>query len=395
MINYLEAQEIIVKLAKSFGKEQVKLDNALGKVLAEDIEANRDYPPFNRSAVDGFAIRLEDFNKGLRIFEVAETIFAGQENQIEIAEGQCYKIMTGAAVPAIATIVIKREDVKEETTFINIQVKTISHFQNIALRGQDLKFGDSALSAPFKLNASSIGFLASLGKHHVWVEKNPKVAIITTGNEVVSIEETASNFQIHNSNLHMLKALLQEQGIKPNKSIHVLDKEAVLEAAIKKHLDCDLLIMSGGVSAGDADYVPGVLSKLGVKNLFHKVAIKPGKPIWCGQLPNKGLVFALPGNPFSCLITFKLFIEPYLLACNGIAKKNLFKLPINFNRVKRTGFDEFFPVSITGEMAVLSEVSLNGSGDIRLGSFSNALAIHPAGQMEIKEGMEIYYLPLN
>lgn len=395
MINYLEAQDIIINKAKSFGTEKIKLDDALGRVLAEDIVADRDYPPFNRSAVDGFAIRLEDFKNGLRVFEVAETIFAGQGNTVEIAVGQCYKIMTGSAVPVIADAVIRREDVLEDSGSVKIQIEVCNQFQNIALRGQDIKSGNKILNMPFKLTASAIGLLASLGKHKVWVEKMPNVAIITTGNEVVPVEEPVSNLQIHNSNLHVLKALLQEKGIKTRNSTHVLDNEADLEEAIKQHLNCDLLIMSGGVSAGDADYVPGVLSKLGVTNLFYKVAIKPGKPIWCGQLPNKGLVFALPGNPFSCLVTFKLFIETYLIACWGTIPKELFKLPINFNRVKRTNFDEFFPVSIIGEKAVLSEVSINGSGDIRLGSFSNALAIHPAEQMEIKTGKEIYYLPLN
>lgn len=393
MIRYKEAQDIIKGHSMYLDKELVDIDDAFGRVLAEDIAAERDFPPFNRSAMDGIAIKTEDFNKGIRNFQIVETIFAGQKHKNEISTGQCYKIMTGAAVPPGANAVIRREDFIERGNIISVNTSSCSDLQNIAAKGQDLKKNTIAIRAPFKINASAVGFLASLGREKVLVYKKPEVAIFTTGNEVIFPGQPVNDFQIYNSNLYLLKAMLAEHGIKPVHTAHILDNEELLRNTIEPWLDADIIILSGGVSAGDADFVPGILSQLGVEILFHKVAIKPGKPVLCGKLRSGGLVFALPGNPFSCQVTFKLFVETYLESIYKLPASKKIRLPLNFDRAKKSSFDEFFPVFITEE-STLNKSEINGSGDIRMASFANALGIQPADRMTIRSGEEILCISL-
>lgn len=393
MINYKEAQELIKSQAVRLSKELIDIDDSMGRVLAEDIIAERDFPPFNRSAMDGIAIQIEDFRKGIRNFQIIETVFAGQKSQKELSAGQCYKIMTGAAVPASADAVIRREDLIENKYTVRVETDHCKRYQNIASKGEDLKKNSIALQAPFKINASGTGFIASLGRQKIWVYKIPEVVIFTTGNEVISVGEQVNDLQIYNSNLHMLKALMLEHKIKPIHTAHISDDEEQLESSIRPYLGVDMLILSGGVSVGDADFIPRVLGKLGVEILFHKVAIRPGKPFLCGKLRSGGLVFALPGNPLSCLVTFKLFAETYMEGILGLPAKNKIKFPLNFNRTKKSSFDEFFPVFIS-DASILNKINFNGSGDIRLATFANALGIQPADQMNIHAEEEIFCILL-
>ncbi len=391
MIFYQDALNIILSNKKSFGIEGIDLEDALGRVLAEDVYAPRDFPPFNRSAMDGIAVKFEDLEKGIENFRLKETVFAGAANYFGLQSGECYKIMTGAAVPKDADIVIRIEDTEQQFDNIRLLKKDFKIYQNIAFLGQDLKANSVAILKKTLINPALIGMLASLGKSRVLVERLPKVNIITTGNEILNLLEEPSSFQIFNSNAYTLKALLQESLIKPEKCIHVKDDKILLKKAIEDHLYVDILILTGGVSAGDADYIPQILAELGVEKLFHKVAIKPGKPIWCGKKGNT-LVFALPGNPFSTMVTYKLFVERFINHSIGI-KHNLFlKLPINFERNKRSSLDEFFPV--TNDGLCLNKVNINGSGDIRLAYQANALAIQESGTLQLKKGDKISFIQI-
>ena len=385
MINFREAQALLQQHARSFGTEKVQLEDALGRVLSQKITADRDYPPFNRSAMDGFAIRYDDFEKGIRRFEIAETIYAGSVNTKSLVSGQCYKIMTGAAVPAGADLVIRREDTEEAINVIQVLIENCRPFQNIALQGEDIKAGVDVISLACKCEPSSIGLLASLGKSQVAVQRLPQVALFTTGNEVVPVEVPVSPVQIRNSNRWVLQALLKKWGIVPSIYEHIPDDRQALRLSLHKAMKAEIIIISGGVSAGDADYVPQVLEESGVKKIFHKVAIKPGKPLWCGFTPG-GMVFALPGNPFSCMVGFTLFIQPYLRSCFQLPDACCFYLPIQFRRKKKTNLDEFFPVQIAGHPAMLQPVAINGSGDIRLGLHAQAVALHPAESGDLPEG---------
>jgi molybdopterin molybdotransferase len=384
MLSYTEAQHIIKSFAHSFGTENVLLDDALGRVIAEDVFADRDYPPFNRSAMDGYAIKAEDVKNGISRFEILDTIYAGGTTKKELGSEQCYKIMTGAAVPLSANAVIRKEDAEQQDSSVSFSIDEIKTFQNIARRGEDLKKGHPVLNKSARCNAAITGLLASVGKDKILVESLPTVAIITTGNEVIELGKEVNEVQIRNSNFYVLKALLKSWNLKHSYHHHVLDDPKEIFSCLEKALQYDIVIINGGVSAGDADYVPSVLNQLGVEQLFHKVAIRPGKPFWCGH-KEQTMVFALPGNPLSCLVTFTLFIKHYLESCFGLSS-SLVSLPIAEERKQRVKLDEFFPVQIKGEPSQFHPVLFNGSGDIRLGFEANAFAIHPADKTELKKG---------
>ncbi|HMH23948.1 MAG TPA: molybdopterin molybdotransferase MoeA [Puia sp.] len=460
MLNYKEAQKILEANARSFGKEKIGLDQADGRTLAETILADRDYPPFNRSSMDGYAIHHSDFERGIRQFSIVETIYAGDIATRSLSSGECYKIMTGAPVPTGADTVVRKEDVEEDAGKIHIRLASCHPFQSIARQGEDLKSGDMVLHRACRCEAPVMGLLASLGKNELLVERLPRVALLTTGNEVVPIDAPVNPAQIRNSNRWLLQSLLKKWGIVPALVEHVPDDRQALKEVLGRvlhgpdsdpgphgsgaspGLPFDIIILSGGVSAGDADYVPGVLDELKVQNLFYKLAIKPGKPVWCGMKPAPGaaapvtpiskgsttipgndiapstIIFALPGNPFSCLVNFMLLIRPYLHACFGLPAPVQMALPLRESKKKNTPLDEFFPVrsggspetrgasespgnsgtsessGIPGSPAGLTPIRINSSGDIRLGLGADGLALHPAGRGDLPEGALVFYYAL-
>jgi molybdopterin molybdotransferase len=384
MLSYIEAQHIIQSFARSYGTEKVFLDDALGRVLAEDVFADRDYPPFNRSAMDGYAIRAEDLQNGISQFEIADIIYAGITSKKNLATGECYKIMTGGAVPLSANTVIRKEDAKQQEGSVSFLIDEIKPFQNIARRGEDLKKDDLVLKKSVRCNAAATGLLASVGKDEILVQSLPTIAIITTGNEVIPLGNEVNEVQIRNSNFYVLKTLLKSWNTSPTYHHHALDDPKEIFSCLEKALEYDIVIVNGGVSAGDADYVPFVLQQLGVEQLFHKVAIRPGKPFWCGY-KEKTMVFALPGNPLSCLVTFTLFIRHFLESCFGISS-SLLSLPIAEERKQRIKLDEFFPVEIKEAPSKFYPIPFNGSGDIRLGFEAQAFALHPHNKTELEKG---------
>ncbi len=391
MLTYKEAQKLIASLAKSFGQETLVLDEANNRVLSEPVLADRDYPPFNRATMDGYAINFKDWEQGIRNYAVKEVVFAGQRYQQEIKTGECYKIMTGASVPPNVNVVIQREKAVEENGQVSFQIENLKPDQNIAKKGEDIQADTCIIDQYTTCSTAVIALLASVGKAEVAVEKLPKVALFTTGDEVVEPDQPVSDIQIRNSNQYLLKSLLKEWQIKPSVYKHIPDDKEALKQEIGAALKSDIIILCGGVSAGDADYVPEILESLGVKKLFHKVKIKPGKPIWCGELPSGGLVFALPGNPFSCHVTFKLFIEHYLKACFGLKEKDWPILLLSTQKPKKIEFDEFFPATAN---QTLTPILFNSSGDIKAALTANAIAIHPAEKGDLQAGDPIAFLPI-
>ena len=389
MLSFKEAQEIIIKHAHSFGEELIDINDVYGKVLAEPIKADRDYPPFNRASMDGYAIKKSDWDNGLREFVIAETIYAGKISKHIINNGECYKIMTGAAVPVHADAVIRREDVSEATNSMTVLQAELKPFQNIAKQGEDIKKDFLIIEQNVKCTAPVLGLLASLGKNKVLVKKLPAVSIITTGDEVVDVADKVDPVQIRNSNAYTIRALLKQWSIVPSSVSHVPDDISQLLSAVAAAKKNDMVILSGGVSAGDADYVPSVLKESGAIEIFHKVAIKPGKPFWFGKFPDGAVVFALPGNPLSCMVTFKLFIELFLSCSLGLDKPQQLALPFNGTRVKKSSLDEFFPVKISGNPSSIELIPFNGSGDITALIMADGIARHPADITELSQGMLI------
>ncbi|WP_262248553.1 molybdopterin molybdotransferase MoeA [Parapedobacter soli] len=396
MLKYLEAVSKIRGLASPFPVETVPLTSADNRVLARPVFADRDYPPFDRSAMDGIAIRLADYQQGAREFHIAETIFAGSEATVALEEGTCYRIMTGAPCPPSADAVVRNEDITYiSSQQVRVQSEQVVPKQHIAQQGEDLTKGDRALAAPCRCDVSAIGTLAALGVNNVPVYANPSVAIVTTGNEVVDIGRQPNRFQIRNSNQYLLRSLCCRWGLPIGLCQHAPDDPAILRETLGQALDHHITIINGGVSAGDADYVPQVLADLGVETLFHKVLIKPGKPILVGTTPNGGIVFALPGNPLSCLVTFKLFVEEYLWCCYGFAHTRLKKAQLLNYRPKKTSLDEFFPVFREIHTDGYTWRPHHGSGDITAAVGCDGIGWHPQNRRDIKANEVISILSLS
>lgn len=365
MLTYMEARDSVRSMARLFPTERIPLSRALNRVLARDVFADRDYPPFNRAAMDGIAIRIDDWNKGIKEFRVGETIFAGMKTSLSLLDGECYKIMTGAACPREADTVIRKEDlVFTAYGTVLIRSKLVTRGQHVAWQGEDLKKGELAIAAPHVCDISLIGTLAALGIHEVPVYAMPTVGIITTGNEVVDVDRQPEHFQIRNSNQYLLRALCEQWQLPVQYCRHASDDPKALSAALEEAVEQQLILINGGVSAGDADYVPQILRELGAEIMFHKVSIKPGKPMLVGFLPKGATIFALPGNPLSCFVTFKLFVEEYLHSCLGSGKERFRKAKLQSHRSKRSSFDEFFPVFRNPEGDGYIWRAYHGSGDI-------------------------------
>jgi molybdopterin molybdotransferase len=386
MTSFDEALRIIAQHSRILGAETVSVDEADGRVLAEDIFADRDYPPFNRAAMDGYAIIYEDWASGIREYVVSETILAGQPASKKLVKGSCYKIMTGAAVPGPANVVIRVEDSVAADDKVKLTAPSMKPYLNIARQGEDLLSGSIVSHKNARLTPQMISILAVVGHERVQVQKLPSVAVVTTGDEVVPLGQSVLAYQIRNSNAYLIRSMLKNNGIVPAFVRHVRDDKEMIKGALNEALHSDVVIINGGVSAGDADYVPQLLEALHVQKLFHKVAIRPGKPIWVGVKPGGGLVFALPGNPFSCLITFNLFVKLFLNLAQGLGAPQYLKLPFKGTRSKKVDLNEFFPVRIDAGSMTVQPVSINGSGDIRLGLNADAIALHPLDTNTIASG---------
>jgi molybdopterin molybdotransferase len=396
MILVKEAIDLIVARSKNFGCKQIAIDEAYNCILSEDVCADRDYPPFNRSAMDGYAVVSSDFNNGQIVkLKLTEKLFAGGFSKNKVVSGTCIKIMTGAPVPEGADAVVRVEDTAEKDNVVEFVVTTVKVKQNIALQAEDAKSGDLIISKNTVLDARAIPVLAVLGKAMVNVYNQPKVAIVSTGNEVVSVESIILPHQIRDSNSYSIKNFLKKYAIDDIIVMHIADDKQKLIAEIEKLLDKDILILSGGVSKGDADYVPEVLMSLGVKQIFHRVQIKPGAPLWFGVMPNGGVVFGLPGNPVSVQVAVKIFIEPFIRACFEIERVKPLLLPIFSEKKKKTKLDEYFPCKIVTKNNVTGIVSnrMNGSGDVAATLGSDGIALHPSNVDMVNENTVLEFYP--
>jgi molybdopterin molybdotransferase len=395
MISVTEAQQLICSYAKQSATKLVSIDDALGFVLAEDIFADRDYPPFNRSAMDGYAVLSSDFfNVRLPIkLKLMDTVMAGEVSVKKVESGTCIKIMTGAPVPEGADAVIRVEDTFTEGGEVVFTVTEVRKKQNIALQGEDAKQGDLVLSQHTLLDAFAIAALAVLGKAEVTVHQSPQVVVISTGNELVNVNAPILPHQIRDSNSHSIKNLLRKYGVNDVITSLVKDDKQLLYDKIKESLNADVIILSGGVSKGDADYVPEVLTSLGIKEVFHRVKIKPGAPLWFGVTPKGGVVFGLPGNPVSVQVAVKVFVEPFLFACFGLPQPKPMLLPMFANKKKKTKLDEFFPCKLvlTDSATGIVPNKMNGSGDIIATLGSDGIALHAADVGDMNEGVVLKF----
>ena len=324
MISVNEALKIVKENAFTPSISEVPVLESLGLILAENIIADRDFPPFNRVAMDGVAIAHSTFRGGNSSnFDVEkwmpfieDTQYAGESQRQLSTPKNCMEVMTGAVLPLGCEAVVRYEDLEIEeferskhAKFL-ISQREIKDWQNIHPQGSDRKAGDVLLWKGLKISPPEIAVMASVGKDKVLVEIPPRVAVISTGDELVEITTNPEPYQIRMSNSYMLAGALAQIGIKAN-LFHLKDDKELLLSKLKEILlNHDILLLSGGVSAGKKDFVPEILTNLGVKKLFHKVAQKPGKPFWFGKSEEGKTIFALPGNPVSTFLCFcKYFLN--------------------------------------------------------------------------------------
>lgn len=308
MISIGEAYKIVMDECRETGFEIIPFMESAGRILAEDIQSDVDMPPFNRAAVDGYACRKSDLSSDL---QVVETVRAGKVPVHKPEAGQCTKIMTGAIVPEGCDMVFPVEDSEEiqggRVRFTGKMIKI-----NISWKAEDIKSGDPVLKKYKLINPQDIAVLASVGKTLVKVSRKPKVAVISTGDELVEPQEKPLLSQIRNSNAYQLLAQCGRAGADATYFGIAPDDEEITFGIIEKGVsESDIVILTGGVSMGDFDFVPSILKRAGFSLLFDQVNVQPGKPITFGVNP-KAVVFGLPGNPVSSFIQFETLVRPFI-----------------------------------------------------------------------------------
>lgn len=373
---------------------QKELLEAKGFILAEKIIADRDYPPFNRATMDGYAISSSDLEKKNN-FNLIGEIFAGDnwKKPQSIKPFSTVKIMTGSPVPEFFDIVVKKEDVKVKGKTISVQGKNYFPWLNIAKQGEDATKGMVVSRQGKLIDESILTVAASLGYNDLYVSTPPRVSLISTGNEILPIGINALPNQIRDCNSITITSMLNKFNIKLKKHWLIPDNKRIIEETISKCFKSDICIITGGVSAGDADYIPQVLKKIGVKEIFHKVMIRPGKPIWFGK-KEETLFFGLPGNPISARITFKVFVEPCIRKFLHVPEQPGYFLPLLKSRTKKHNFTEYFRVKIVNKdnLSYLQEIPSNGSGDFISSIDTVGLGIHPADNTELPKNSQVEFL---
>lgn len=383
MIPLDKALETVMSSAFSTGTETIPFTRSLNRILAENISSDIDMPPFNKSSVDGFACRMTELDGEL---DIIETIPAGKVPEKEIGPNQCSRIMTGAMIPEGADCVVMVEDTKivpsGQMSYTGLLLKG-----NIAVQGEDVKKGDILLKSGRMLNPKDIAVLASAGKTSVTVSKMPAVAVISTGSELVEPSEVPAQSQIRNINAYQLLAQVEKAG-GAGKYYGIVkdDEELTLQMVEKAIAENDLLLITGGVSMGDFDFVPAVLEKAGVSLLFTRVAVQPGKPTIFG-IHKKAIVFGLPGNPVSSFMMFELLVRPLIAAVTGYEwQPSVMRLRMNegFTR-KQADRIALIPVKITGEFDV-TPVEFHGSAHITALPDADGIITMPVGINTIEKG---------
>lgn len=405
MISEKEAKNIILNATQDFGVEEIPFIKSVGRILKEEILADRDFPPFNRVSMDGIAIDLEKFKEGQNSFKIEGIQAAGSEQISLKNSNNCIEVMTGAVLPNHTNAVIRYEDVIIENGVAKIQIHEIIDFQNIHKKGKDKKAGDVLVHLNKKISAAEIGVIATVGKSIVKVAKQPKVIIVSTGDELVGVDEIPLEHQIRRSNVFSLVSLLEKLNISAE-TAHITDDKPILKQKISTYLkDYDVLLFSGAVSKGKYDFLPEVLEELGVEKLFHKVAQRPGKPFWFGtktendnnfnkieknNIKEQAVIFAFPGNPISTFVNCLAYFYPWYqksVQCNQNEITAILGEDVSF----KPNLVYFLQVKLASEAGnlVAYPVKGNGSGDLASLVNSDAFIQLPNNKIHFKKG-EVY-----
>lgn len=314
MVSVEEAYRVVLDSSLQVTHHTVALSSALHCFLAEQVNADRDIPPYDRATMDGIAIKFPAVPN--KVYPIQDVAAAGDSQKELIDPSHCMEIMTGAVLPRGADTIIRYEDVLLEDGKARLQSDPTQPLQYVHMRGSDARRGDVLLHPGTRITSADIAVMAAVGKSHIQVFRSPRIAVVSTGNELVDIGDAVEPHQIRRSNAFAIEAGLNELSWSASQ-YHLPDQRDDLQRSLDViAAEHDVIILSGGVSKGKHDYVPHALQAIGFKNLFHQVRQRPGKPFWFG-VKEKKVVFALPGNPVSTLLCFYKYIRPWILQCMG------------------------------------------------------------------------------
>lgn len=389
MITVEEADRIIQAQVADYGAEIIPFELSLGRVLAEDIKADRDLPPFNRVTMDGIAINYNAIENGVFTFRIKVTQAAG-DPPVELTEyNDCVEIMTGAMLPPSADTVIRYEDLEVRAGMATLITHDIKRGQNIHYKGKDKKQFDIVAHNGTLITPSVISLVASVGESELRVKKLPRVIVLSSGNELVEVDQTPSPYQVRRSNSYTLRAILKQHNLDAD-IMHIPDEPGIIKDRLKHCIEnYDVIILSGGISMGKFDYIPGALAELSVHKLFHKVQQRPGKPFWFGKHDNGALVFAFPGNPVATFMCLHRFFLPWLKVTLGLKaeppvfavlnNRLSFHYPLKYFLQVKLSYNQYCQLMAT-------PVEGNGSGDFANLADTDAFMELPLEKNEFKKG---------
>ena len=390
MIPVEEALAIVLAHTPALGAEDVLLTDALGRVLAEPVRADHDMPPFDRSAMDGYAVRAADVAHAPATLEVAAQVRAGQFPTDTLRPGQAVQVMTGAPVPAGATAVQPIEKTRALEGGRKVEVlEPVETGAHISRQGAEVRAGDLVLESGETVTPATVGVLAAVGRGRVRVGRRPTVAVLVTGDELVDVWEQPGRARIRNSNGYAVSAQAAWAGATVRSLGVVPDQADRIAQGVREGFAADVLVVSGGVSAGAFDLVEEVLARFDVGLLFTKVAIKPGAPLVFGRRGDR-LVFGLPGNPVSAQVTFDVFVRPALLRMQGARVVSRPVVPVELGEPasNRSGRRYYLPARVRAEGGTLVARPLptQGSADLVAHARANALVILEADRRRAERG---------
>jgi molybdenum cofactor synthesis domain-containing protein len=401
MISVPEAIQIVRQQTRPLPSERIKLEHALNRVLAEDIIADSDLPPFDRSQMDGYAVRAEEtLNAPVRLRIVGESA-AGRGWHHELKEGEAVRIMTGAPVPTGADSVQQVELTHElkDGTVVEL-LESVETGRSIVKRGAEIQAGETVLQSGVRINAAMMAVLAAFGYAEVSVAQRPRVGILATGTELVSVNEKPGQDQIRDSNNYSIAAYAELTGAITERLPLARDETSVLRDHIARGAEkCDVVVTSGGVSMGVYDVTKAALQELNAEVFFERVALRPGKPTVFAQLPNGTFIFGLPGNPVSVSVTFNLFARTALLAMQGVAEPALKHETAMLARSVKGNLEResYLPAQLTtnddGEL-IAFPLKWGGSSDFVSFALTTALVVVPAGTRTIEANSLVKVLRL-
>ncbi len=368
MITPADADRLIAERLKCLPIESLPLAQCAGSILRENIYAERDAPPFDRVAMDGIALQSEAARGGTRRFRIEATQAAGDPPLTLSAKSACIEVMTGAMMPLECDAVVPVEQISTQGGEAQLaEGLEVEAWQNVHRRGTDSRQGSLLLSTGTRLSAPQVAIAASAGMARVRVSSQPMVVVISTGNELIEPGEPILPHQVRRSNVYAVVGALRRHGFQRVADDHVHDDTEELRQRLKFHLDThDVVVLSGGVSMGKFDLVPRVLQELGVQEIFHKIAQRPGKPLWFGVAPSGAAVFALPGNPVSTLVCLARYVVPALFAAMGQARPPAEKMALSAPVPVKPALAYFMPVKVEIDdwgRAWANPAPTNGSGD--------------------------------